>query len=114
MEENASLSSKFDHKYWEDINVGDLLYIEKDEDIPADLLLLKSSLDTGMCFVDTMNLDGETNLKEKMIPPGLKEIPKNQIIESQGYLICNLPDENLEKWECSLNTNKVPTSINCR
>jgi P-type E1-E2 ATPase len=108
------LASKFDHKYWEDITVGDLVFIEKDEDFPADLLLLKSSLDTGMCFVDTMNLDGETNLKEKMIPPGLKDIAKQAIIEAQGNLICNLPDENLEKWECTLNINKVPQSINCR
>jgi magnesium-transporting ATPase (P-type) len=94
--------------------VGDLLYIEKDEDIPADLLLLKSSLDTGMCFVDTMNLDGETNLKEKMIPAGMKDIPKKEIIQARGYLICNLPDEYLEKWDCNLNINVVPQSVNCR
>lgn len=108
------MSSKYNHKYWEDITVGDLLYLEKDEDVPADILLLKSSLDTGMSFVDTMNLDGETNLKEKMIPAGLKDIGKNEIIEASGYIICNLPDENLEKWECNLNINKVSQSINCR
>lgn len=66
-----------------------------------------------MCFVDTMNLDGETNLKEKMVPAGLKETSKKEIIESQGYLICNLPDENLEKWECSLNINKISQNISC-
>jgi len=94
--------------------VGDLVLIEKDEDIPADLLLLKSSLDTGMCFVDTMNLDGETNLKEKMIPSGLKDLVKDNIINSTGIIICNLPDENLEKWECSLNISVFPESISCR
>lgn len=94
--------------------MGDLVLIEKDEDIPADLLLLKSSLDTGMCFVDTMNLDGETNLKEKMIPSGLKDLVKDNIINSTGIIICNLPDENLEKWECSLNISVFPESISCR
>ena len=46
-------------KYWQDILVGDILYLEKDEEIPADILLMKSSSDNGMCYVDTMNLDGE-------------------------------------------------------
>lgn len=39
--------------------------MKKDEDIPCDILLLYSSNDTGFTFVDTMALDGETNLKEK-------------------------------------------------
>lgn len=108
------MSSIYNHKYWEDIEVGDLVCIEKDENIPADLLLLKSSLSTGMCFVDTMNLDGETNLKEKMIPPGLRDCPKEEIITSSGNIICGLPDENLEKWECNLTIDKSPNTISCR
>ncbi len=107
-------SSNYDHKYWEDVNVGDLIEVKKDEEIPADILLLKSSLVTGMCFVDTMNLDGETNLKEKMVPQGLKDLEKERLIEAKGNIICNLPDENLEKWECILNIYGIPNSINCR
>jgi phospholipid-translocating ATPase len=40
--------------------------VKKNEDIPADILLLYSSNDSGIAFVDTMALDGETNLKEKV------------------------------------------------
>jgi len=75
---------------------------------------LQSSLDTGMCFVDTMNLDGETNLKEKMIPLGLKEVNKEKLILSSGNIICNLPDENLEQWESVLNIYGFKNSITCR
>jgi P-type E1-E2 ATPase len=45
--------------------MGELVKIYKDEEIPADVVILKSSKENGLCFVDTMNLDGETNLKER-------------------------------------------------
>jgi magnesium-transporting ATPase (P-type) len=38
----------------------------KDEEIPADVLCIKAPKDT--VFVSTMNLDGETNLKERKLP----------------------------------------------
>lgn len=84
------------------------MFIKRDGKISADILLLKSSLDTGLCFLDTMNLDGETNLKEKLIPPGMKDYSPEEIANLTGFLICDKPNENLEKWECTLNyiTNK--------
>jgi len=50
------------------VKVGQLIKVEKDEDFPADILLLKSDKKEGIVFVDTMQLDGETNLKEKVAP----------------------------------------------
>lgn len=45
--------------------------INKDEEFPADMILIKSSKKTGIAYVDTMNLDGETNLKERTAPKDL-------------------------------------------
>lgn len=45
------------------IQVGDLVRVPNENDIPCDMILLSSSNKDGKCFVTTANLDGETNLK---------------------------------------------------
>jgi phospholipid-translocating ATPase len=54
---------------WQNIRVGDIVKLERDDDVPADLLLLHSEGDHGIAYVETMALDGETNLKSKQALP---------------------------------------------
>ncbi|CAI8589548.1 unnamed protein product [Vicia faba] len=65
----------FDYSKWRDLKVGDIVKVEKDEFFPADLILLSSSYEDAICYVETMNLDGETNLKLKQ---ALEETSKFQ------------------------------------
>ena len=47
------------------IQVGSIVKVSENEFFPCDLYILNSSAEKGMCFVETKNLDGETNLKHK-------------------------------------------------
>ncbi|CAN0402856.1 unnamed protein product, partial [Laminaria digitata] len=57
---------------WMDVRVGDLIEIHNRENIPADIVMLSCSDPKGTCFVMTSNLDGETNLKPRVISPDLR------------------------------------------
>ena len=48
---------------WEDIKVGDLILLHNNHEIPADMILLTSSDGSGHVYIETSNIDGETNLK---------------------------------------------------
>ena len=49
----------------QDIRPGDIIRVNRNEELPCDILLLKSSDPKGAAFVMTANLDGETDLKLK-------------------------------------------------
>ena len=101
--------------------MGDVLQINKDEVFPADLLLLYAENDKGefqdTIFVDTMNLDGETNLKPKeVIDPSMSS--ERDFVDMVGTLTYDLPNKNLAEWEGKLEYDgknghtKRPGSIN--
>ncbi|KAH9411241.1 phospholipid-translocating P-type ATPase [Ordospora pajunii] len=59
----------------EDLTAGDFILIMKDQEVPGDVVLLNSKAETrngvrckSHCFVETSNLDGESNLKKKTVP----------------------------------------------
>ena len=47
------------------IKIGNIIKVKKEEMIPADLLIIKTSLSSGFCYMQTSNLDGETTLKPR-------------------------------------------------
>ena len=55
-----------------DLLVGDVIMIEDGQRVPADCILLVSGVGGGsIVYVDTKNLDGETNLKPKQVPTSM-------------------------------------------
>ena len=64
---------------WKDLEVGDVVRLEDRDWIPADLLLLASSAEDGTAFIDTMDLDGETNLKRRTAHAKSQHLAKNDL-----------------------------------
>lgn len=46
--------------------MGTVIKVMENEFLPADLVILNSSGPKGICYIETKNLDGETNLKHKV------------------------------------------------
>lgn len=46
-----------------------MIIIEKDRRVPADVVLLKTSEESGACFIRTDQLDGETDWKLRIAVP---------------------------------------------
>ncbi|KAK5662899.1 hypothetical protein OQA88_6310 [Cercophora sp. LCS_1] len=55
--------ARFHKDHWKNLVVGDFVRIYNDDEIPADIIILSTSDPDGACYVETKNLDGETNLK---------------------------------------------------
>lgn len=62
---SLSKTMAFSRKSWKEVRVGDIVRILNNEEVPADIMILSSSDEDNCCFVETKNLDGETNLKVK-------------------------------------------------
>lgn len=98
------VAGKFKATNCEDIEPGDIVQVMEDEQTPADLVILATDHDEeGLCYVETMNLDGETNLKPRRssaVTSGLKDQTK------VASLLCKLdveePNEALDTFKGSV------------
>jgi phospholipid-translocating ATPase len=60
---SANTQATFEKDFWKSVKVGDIVRINNNDEIPADIILLATSDADGACYLETKNLDGETNLK---------------------------------------------------
>ena len=62
------------------LRVGDLIHLEKNQRVPADLVLLKTSDASGTCFIRTDQLDGETDWKLRVAVPSCQKLSEKELL----------------------------------
>lgn len=93
---------KWDLIRWQDVRVGDIVKCLNENFFPSDIFLLSSSELSGMCYIETANLDGETNLKiRQSLACTSVCITEEQIqsVLSSATIECDPPNPKLYEFE---------------
>ncbi|XP_017884202.1 probable phospholipid-transporting ATPase VD isoform X1 [Ceratina calcarata] len=99
---------------WKDVKVGDLVHLSNNELVPADVLLLRSSDPQGVAYIDTCNLDGETNLKERQVVRGFVDLQDTfQPAKFRSVIEVDQPSTRIYRFHGAVvhpNGRRVPVS----
>ena len=109
-----NISGGLSERKWKEIKVGDVVVVYNNGPCPADIVLLATSELSGVSFVETANLDGETNLKLKSVPRGLEYLGASGDVSAEAATLkicsglksadfhCQLPNNSLYQFEGSI------------
>lgn len=101
---------------WWDVRVGDVIKLERNEAAPADLVILSVAGCNGIAYIETMALDGETNLKSKQASPPLARNCKSveKIAQCTAHLVVEDPNLDLYSFEgkCTVADETLPLTSN--
>ncbi|GLB40906.1 putative cation transport ATPase (P-type) (TC 3.A.3) family. Type IV subfamily protein [Lyophyllum shimeji] len=89
-------SARWERTLWKKLEVGDIVLLRDNEQVPADIIVLSTSDADSLCYLETKNLDGETNLKPRRAVRATSSISSEEDIErSSFYLDSEPPHQNL-------------------
>ncbi|KAG8454552.1 hypothetical protein GDO86_000972, partial [Hymenochirus boettgeri] len=104
-------------KKWKDILSGDIVRLQKNDFVPADLLLLYTSEPNSLCYVETADIDGETNLKFKqaLIVTHQRLCTVESLSVFDGKITCEKANSNMHNFTGTLEWNGEKYSLdnNC-
>lgn len=84
---------------WKNLAVGDIVKVLNNNFFPADLVQLSSSEPQGISFIETSNLDGETNLKIRQgIPETSRIVEVKDLVQLQGTIESEPPNRHLYEY----------------
>ncbi|KAF9431494.1 hypothetical protein BGZ76_000237 [Entomortierella beljakovae] len=98
-----SPGAKWKDMIWQDVKVGDIVYLKNDDPIPADIVILSTSEPDSLCYIETKNLDGETNLKIRRGLSATKGLKTPADIERASFYVeSESPNANLYQYQGAL------------
>ncbi|KAK9282793.1 hypothetical protein L1049_011014 [Liquidambar formosana] len=103
-------NDQFQQKKWKDIRVGEILKISANDTLPCDIVLLSTSDPTGVAYVQTINLDGESNLKTRYAKQEtLSKLPEKEKIT--GLIKCEKPNRNIYGFQANMEIDGKRVSL---
>jgi magnesium-transporting ATPase (P-type) len=94
----------------EDIRVGDLIYLRENDEVPCDLVILKTAdAETHCAYVQTANLDGETDLKTRNAVRATAIMSEEELLNLRGTIECATPNAEIYKFDSRL---KITSDFN--
>ncbi|KAM9735524.1 phospholipid-transporting ATPase ID-like [Menidia menidia] len=89
---------------WMNVQVGDIIKLENNQFVAADVLLLSSSEPLNLVYVETTELDGETNLKVKQATTVTGKMGFNieALARFNAEVRCEPPNNRLDKFKGTL------------
>ncbi|KGU12805.1 phospholipid-translocating P-type ATPase, flippase [Candida albicans L26] len=98
----SSIRANFKNRCWKDVNIGDIIRIRANEEVPADVIIISTSDSEGNCYIETKNLDGESNLKTRTALKcggnnNLKH--SDDLSDTKFWVECDAPNANLYSFK---------------
>ncbi|XP_058072237.1 phospholipid-transporting ATPase 2-like isoform X2 [Magnolia sinica] len=86
----------------QDIHVGNIVWLRENDEVPCDLVLIGTSDPQGICYVETAALDGETDMKTRVIPSACMGLDPELLHKIKGAIECPNPDKDIRRFEANL------------
>ncbi|KAK9877429.1 hypothetical protein WA026_018540 [Henosepilachna vigintioctopunctata] len=81
------------------LRVGDIIMVDKDERVPADLVLLRTTDKSGAVFIRTDQLDGETDWKLRLAVPQTQKLgADHQLFEMEANIYAEKPQRDIHSF----------------
>ncbi|KII85635.1 hypothetical protein PLICRDRAFT_115926 [Plicaturopsis crispa FD-325 SS-3] len=110
--QRTSGSSRWERTLWKKLEVGDIVLLRDNEQVPADVVVLSTSDPEGMCYLETKNLDGETNLKPRKCCKATAKIQSEEDIERSSFVLdSEPPHQNLYTYHGVLRYEDPATGV---
>ncbi|XP_064963008.1 phospholipid-transporting ATPase 2-like isoform X1 [Musa acuminata AAA Group] len=87
------------HIQAQDIHVGNIVWLRENDEVPCDLVLIGTSEPQGICYVETSALDGETDLKTRVVPSACIGLASEQLHIIKGVIECPNPDKDIRRFD---------------